>query len=129
MSAERTAAVWAYVALGGAAGAMARFALAEWIAYRAGGGFPWGTLVVNVAGSLALGLVLGAFPAAAQWPARALLATGFCGAFTTFSTFGYETVSLLQARQHAAAAVYVTGSVLAGLVAVVAGMWIGGRLH
>lgn len=126
--AERAAAAWGWVAVGGAAGAVARFAVSQWMAARADGGFPWATFAVNVAGSLVLGVVLAAFPAAEQWPARALLATGFCGAFTTFSTFGWETVTLLQSKAYGVAAAYVLGSVAAGLLAVVAGLLLGQRL-
>jgi fluoride exporter len=126
--AARSGLVWVYVALGGAAGAVARFALAEWIAARAHGAFPWGTFAVNVLGSLVLGAVLGAYPSSGAWAVRALLAVGFCGAFTTFSTFGYELLVLLEARYYAAAAAYVGASLAAGLLAVFAGAALGARL-
>lgn len=117
-----------YVALGGAAGAMMRYAIGGWMVRSAGPGYPWGTFTINVAGSLLLGITLRVFatPDAAQ--ARALLAVGFCGAFTTFSTFGYETVLLLQNRAVGAAAAYVVGSVALSLLAVLAGLWVGSQL-
>ena len=121
--------VWLYVALGGAAGAAARFALSEWLSARAGGAFPWGTFVVNVSGCLALGLLAGAFPGADAWRVRLLLGVGFCGGFTTFSTFGYETAVLLQTRAYAPAFAYVGGSMFCGLLAMFAGLWIGGALR
>ncbi|HEX8693485.1 MAG TPA: fluoride efflux transporter CrcB [Longimicrobium sp.] len=125
---ERGPLVWLYVALGGAAGAMARFALSEWLSARFPAAFPWGTFAVNALGCLALGLLLGAWPGADAWRARALLGVGFCGGFTTFSTFGYETVALLEARYWSAAAAYVGASLAAGLLAVFAGMTIGRAL-
>lgn len=116
-----------YVALGGAAGALARFALGGWIAGRAGEGFPWATFAVNVAGSLLLGFFLRALPGhPAEAELRALLAVGFCGAFTTFSTFGYETTALLHRGAMGSAAGYVVGSVLLSVAGVLAGAWLAG---
>lgn len=86
------------VALGGALGALARYGVALALPPRPDGGLPWATLLVNVLGSLLLGVVaaLAATGRLGQ-PAQALLATGFCGAFTTFSTFSLETVLLARA--------------------------------
>lgn len=115
------------IALGGALGALARFAIGGWVTAWAGAGlFPWGTFAINVAGSLLLGIVLQALPAPAVSPdLRALLAVGFCGSFTTFSTFGYETVLLLGSGGYTLAATYVCGSVLLSLAGVGAGIWLG----
>lgn len=110
-----------YVALGGAAGSLARFALAGWIAGRTAGGFPWATLAVNLSGCILLGVVIRMVPLQTA-ELRALLAVGFCGAFTTFSTFGYETLVLLQRGAHAEAAAYVLGSVVLGTAGVALGM-------
>ena len=118
---------WLLVAAGGAAGAVARFGVARWAAERWAGPFPWGTFAVNVAGSLALGLLLGA-TAPDAWRARTLLGVGFCGGLTTFSTFGYEAAALLQARDHATALAYVAASLAAALLAVFAGLALGARL-
>lgn len=118
-----------YIALGGAVGAVARFAVGGWVAQGAGAAFPWGTLLVNLSGSVLLGFLMRAFPV---WDAsidlRALLAVGFCGSFTTFSTFGYETVALLQSGAYAQAVTYVLGSVLLGVAGVVLGMAAGAAL-
>lgn len=110
------------VFLGAGVGGLARYALGGWIQQAAGPGFPWGTLVVNITGSLLLAFlyaVLEGTIAAPPW--RALLGVGFCGGYTTFSTFSYETVRLLQDGQWSRASWYVAGSVLVSLVAAAAG--------
>jgi len=110
------------VVLGAAVGAPSRWALDQYVQTRRDSVFPWGTFVVNVAGSLLLGLVLGA---AASGPASprlvAALGTGFCGGFTTFSTFAYETLRLVEDGSYAEAALNVAASVAAGLAAAAAG--------
>ena len=80
--------------------------------------FPWGTFTVNIIGSLVLGLVLGAASSGAV-PASvvAFVGTGICGALTTFSTFGFETVRLLEEGSILAAAANAVGSLAAGLAA------------
>jgi fluoride exporter len=110
------------IGLGGAAGAYARFRLSGWVYVRAGTGFPWGTLAVNLAGSFALGLLLPLLDARAVEPGiRALVMVGCIGAFTTFSTFAYEAVMLMRQAQRLRAAVYVACSIGLGLLAIVAG--------
>ena len=102
------------VALGAAVGAPLRYVTDRLVQRKTGSRFPLGTLTVNVAGSLLLGFLIG-LPADARLVA--LLGTGFCGALTTYSTFGLETVTLARegARRHAVLNVVV--SVLAGLAA------------
>ena len=113
----------AYVALGGALGALARYGISGWVYDRMGENFPWGTLVVNLVGCLALGLVIRWLQVAAVAPeVRPFLTIGLLGAFTTFSTFSFETVALLQEGQWLRAGLYVGGSVVLGLIAMVAGM-------
>jgi CrcB protein len=121
------AATFLAVAAGGAAGSVARHAVGLWVGPHAAPGFPWATLAVNLGGSLVLGGVMAAVPADAPGHWRALLAVGFCGGFTTFSTFGAETVALLQARAYAVAAAYVAVSVAAGVAAVAAGLRLAAR--
>lgn len=122
-----------YVALGSAAGGVARWSIGNWV-QRLGGGlppavFPVGTLVVNATGSFILGLlaVLIARPGAGSRAdvARLLLGVGFCGGYTTFSTFSLDTVALLESRGALVAGVNVVASVFAGLIGVAAGMLVG----
>jgi fluoride exporter len=116
-----------YIALGGAAGALARFGLSSWVHSWGGTAFPWGTFAVNAVGSFLIGVLLRATEAAVAWPElRALLAIGLLGGFTTFSTFSYETAMLLSSGAWGRAALYSLGSVALGLAAVLAGIWVGG---
>jgi CrcB protein len=113
---------WA-IALGAAVGGLARYYLASAVQQRLGGAFPWGTLLVNVSGSLLLGFIMRyalATPAVSV-EVRALLTTGFCGGYTTFSTFSYETAALLEEGQYERAGAYALGSVLLALVATFCG--------
>lgn len=91
--------------------------------------FPWGTFTVNVLGSFALGLLLGAsLEGETLVRLVALVGTGFCGAFTTFSTFSYESVVLAEDGSSGIAAATVLGSVAAGLAAAFAGWALSGTL-
>ena len=101
------------VLLGGAVGAPARYLVDRWVQSRHASLMPWGTFTVNAAGSLVLGLVAGAVSAAdgPDW-VLTLVGTGFCGALTTFSTFGYETVRLAEEGAVSTAAINVVGSVV-----------------
>lgn len=106
------------VALGAAAGAPLRYFVDRLVQSRHDSLFPWGTFAVNVAGSFVLGLVALTAEAAGNAGSRlwiALLGTGFCGALTTYSTFGYETVRLLQERARLLATLNVVASIAAGL--------------
>lgn len=119
---------WLYVALGGAAGSLLRFAVGQALGPARPGAFPWHTFAVNVAGSLVLGLVVAVTARGDAHHLRALLAVGFCGGLTTFSTFGYETVGLLQARAYGVALAYAGASFVIALLAVVIGLSTGARL-
>ena len=117
---------YVWVALGGAVGAAARFAVSQWTGTRWGWTFPWGTLAVNLTGSLAIGLVMTLLLARGADPTyRLVLVTGFLGGYTTFSAFSFEALSLLEARRWDAAALYVIGSVVLGLLATALGLGIG----
>lgn len=104
------------VALGAAVGAPLRYLVGRALPDRA---FPWGTFAVNVAGCLLLGALAGS----GRTPASvlALVGTGFCGALTTYSTYGWESLQLAERRAWWTAAAYVLGSTLAGLGAAAAG--------
>jgi CrcB protein len=110
------------VFLGGAVGAPLRFLTDRFIQGRHDSVFPWGTLAVNLAGSLVLGFLLGAHDALG-WPpeVNTLVGTGVCGALTTFSTFGFETMRLLEEGAIAEAGLNAVGSLLAGVAAAAAG--------
>lgn len=112
-----------YVALGGALGTLLRFGLTGWVQGLTGGTFPWGTMTVNVVGSILLGFAvvwLGA--AATSIELRQFVTIGMLGAFTTFSTFTYEAAALMQDRDWSAAAGYVFGNLVVGLFGVVLGI-------
>jgi len=111
------------IALAGAVGAPARYLLDGYVQRRARGELPLGTLVINVSGSLVLGFLTGlalyhAFPATP----KTVLGTGFCGAYTTFSTFAYEAVRLAEERELASAGKYLVASMLLPALAAAAGM-------
>lgn len=110
------------VAVGGAIGAIGRYAISGWT-YRAGIGFPLGTLAVNVIGCLLIGFLYETAAATTlindSW--RLILGIGFLGALTTFSTFGYETIELVKDRQQVLALANVASNVVLGLLAV----WLG----
>ena len=114
-----------FVAAGGAAGSVARY-LVGLAALGASAQFPWGTLAINVVGSFVLGLVLGALPPGGG--ARLLLGTGFCGGFTTFSTFSTEVVALAEEGAVGRAGAYAAASVALGVLAAVTGAAVGRAL-
>lgn len=111
------------IAAAGAAGAVCRYLLGLAVGAT---GFPWSTLAINTAGSFLLAALLAAAPLP-RTDLTLALGTGFLGAFTTFSTFSVETLTLLRAGRTAAAASYVTASVLLGIAAAGAGWLLGSR--
>ena len=117
------------IAIAGAAGALARYGLEGVVSDRTGGGFPWGTFVVNVSGSLALGFVFTLMTErlTADASLRAVLTIGFLGAYTTFSTLSFETYRLLEDGALGLAFANAAGSLAAGLAAVYVGV-IAGRV-
>ena len=121
--------VWLLILAGAALGAPARWFVDGVVQARHDSVFPWGTFTVNVLGSFALGLLLGAsLEGETLVRLVALVGTGFCGAFTTFSTFSYESVVLAEDGSSGIAAATVLGSVAAGLAAAFAGWALSGAL-
>ncbi len=117
-----------YLALGGAAGAIARYYVQGWVADLTGPS-AWGTFAVNVAGSFALGLFLTATEERIVVPSevRVLVAVGFIGSFTTFSTLMWESQQLLEVSDFLGFAANLVGSLVVGLVAMYVGI-LAGRL-
>jgi CrcB protein len=113
------------VVLGAAVGAPLRYLSDLAVQSRHDSVFPWGTFTVNVLGSLVLGAVAGSV-FSGSWPhwVLTLVGTGFCGALTTFSTFGYETVRLVQDGARWAALANAVASLVAGLAACAFGWWL-----
>ena len=114
----------ALVAVGGALGSVGRYVVGLAMTRLLGPAFPWGTLTVNVAGSLAMGVVfaLVAGRNSLQPELRALLMTGFLGGFTTFSAFSLDLWALAERGETAAALAYGAASVVVSLAALVAGL-------
>lgn len=111
-----TATAGLLVVLGAAVGAPARYWTDRWLQSTHRSGFPWGTFTVNVVASLVLGAITGLAAVAAVSPALAvLIGTGFCGALSTWSTLGFETVRMAEDRAWTLAVFNVVASVLAGL--------------
>jgi CrcB protein len=104
--------IW-YVALGSAAGGVLRYLLGGWIQDRAGTSFPIQTLVINVTGSLLLGFLqrYALESTAISAEVRTMLTIGFCGGYTTFSTFSFETVRMLEDGDWRRAGLYIALSV------------------
>jgi len=117
------------VVVGGAIGAPLRYVVDQWVTSRHRSSFPWGTFTVNVVGSLILGALAGASAAGGlpDW-VLTVAGTGFCGALTTFSTFGYQTVHLLEGDDWKPALLNVLGSFCAGLAACALGWWLGSTI-
>ena len=124
------------VFIGGGLGAVSRHLSGMAVMRASGPGFPWGTMLVNIAGSLAMGLLIAwlARRSASPWRSsgdadlRLLLATGFLGGFTTFSAFSLDAVTLYERGALTAAAAYVIASVTVSILALFGGLWLARQL-
>jgi len=120
-----------YVTLGGIVGTLARYFVQAWVQTWSGwGSFPVGTLAINISGSFVLGFVMrfatGSVVISPE--TRGALTIGFCGAFTTMSTFSYETVALVHDGAYWRAGLYGSGTIVGCLVATVLGMALANRM-
>lgn len=116
---------WA-VAVCGGLGAATRFAIDSTVINRVRLAFPWVTFFINVTGSFALGLLTAWLTGALGAPEWVLLlAAGFLGGYTTFSTTSYDTIRLLNERRYSASLLNLFGTLLAGLAAAALGLWCG----
>ncbi len=115
-----------FIGLGGFLGSVSRYWVQQVVLRHAPGSFPLGTFLVNVSGCLLLGLLLGLFERHTAVPPawRLFLTTGFCGGFTTFSTFAYEGITLARGGELVLLAGYAAGSLLLGMLAAFVGVWL-----
>ncbi len=116
-----------WVMAAGGFGALARWGGTVLVQRLAGGAFPFGTFVVNMAGALLFGLLFGLLESrgALQTEARLYLLTGFMGSFTTFSTYAFEGAALLTSSQWVAAGAYLVGQLVLGVALVLLGLGLG----
>ena len=123
--------VYVLIAIGGAIGSVARFWLSGVVSKNVGDSFPWGTIFVNVSGSLLIGILAalvgpnGKMEANARALTTHFLILGVCGGYTTFSSFSLQTFSMLQEKHYLAAGGNILLSTALCLFAVAAGFWIG----
>lgn len=115
------------VALGGAMGAVSRFLVGNIVGKALGSAWPYGTFIINIVGCFCMGVLMTVIVERQLLPAawRLFLCVGFLGGFTTFSSFGYETISLINNGKLLEAIAYVSGSVLLGLLAAAIGVYVG----
>jgi len=114
------------IGAGGAIGAVGRYLLSSWVTQFTGTQFPWGILVVNVIGGLAMGVIaeLGAQSLQMSHETRAFLTTGILGGFTTFSAFSLDTALLIERGELLNASAYVLASVIGSVGALFAGLFL-----
>jgi CrcB protein len=117
---------WLAVAIGGALGSVARYALSSWIFDITSHKFPYATLIVNVAGSFVMGILFVFIVERAVLPAemRSLLMIGFIGAFTTFSAFSLDALGLWQNGHVLMSVIYMIATVILCLVAISTAIWL-----
>ncbi|WP_453984895.1 fluoride efflux transporter CrcB [Brevibacterium casei] len=121
--------LFAAIAVAGGLGAVARMVVDGLIKSRMGGAIPWGTILINISGSLLLGFAAG-LAAGQMLPEEwfLIVGTGFLGGYTTFSTASFETVRLVQERAWAASAISALGTLVIATGAAGVGLWLGGMV-
>lgn len=118
-----------WIFIGGGLGSLSRWCIGMWLAPHSQA-FPWTTLTANALSSLLLGLVAGvlmALPDAEAQPWRMLVITGFCGGFSTYSSFTFDALQQLQQGQYLTAATYVVGTFVVCVAAMSVGLWLASR--
>ncbi|SRR5579884_1008102 len=111
-----------FLAIGGVIGVLGRYQLGVWISEWNSAPFPWATFLINITGSLAIGFFMRYLAGVASSPnLRLFLVTGFCGGYTTMSTFSYEVITLFTERQYAIAVTYLAGTIVLAPLACLAG--------
>ncbi|MGP4078707.1 fluoride efflux transporter CrcB [Pseudalkalibacillus sp. R45] len=115
----------ALVGIGGSIGALFRFLVSKWIPRESNSSFPFATWIVNLSGSIILGVLAGLYISnqSPQWVWH-MFGIGFCGAFTTFSTFSMEMMELLKAKRFKTVSIYLFSSILLGLIGAAIGLYI-----
>lgn len=115
---------YVFIGLGGVFGALSRYGLSKWMARRWKGDFPLATFLINLTGSFALGVLYGLFLIAGTGnsPLKSLTTTGFLGAYTTYSTFSYEIIKLIEDGEKGTALKYFLASIVFGLGAAFLGV-------
>jgi len=112
------------IGLGGFIGALLRYSVSEYISLNSNSMFPWGTLTVNIVGAFVIGFLWKAIEFVPVTPEiKSFIFVGLIGAFTTFSTFMFETVKLLQDSEYMYAFIYLFGSLVLGIIAVYLGIF------
>ncbi|MFT4834031.1 MAG: CrcB protein [Marinoscillum sp.] len=113
-----------FIGIGGFAGSVLRYLVSVYFLKAFGNLLPYGTLAVNLLGSLLIGLLAGAFIKTDNQPLQFLLITGFCGGFTTFSTFSLEGLKMLRDSQYLQYSLYISISVIFGILLCLIGFWL-----
>ncbi|MGV6800729.1 MAG: fluoride efflux transporter CrcB [bacterium] len=126
----QSAMLWVFIGLGGAVGAMLRYGVGIMAIRLLGHGFPYATLIVNITGSFLMGVFISwlAIRTQTSETLRLFFATGLLGAFTTFSTFSLDFVTLLERKQLLAASGYMTASVAVSIIGLLIGLSLGRAL-
>ncbi|HTI14569.1 MAG TPA: fluoride efflux transporter CrcB [Dictyobacter sp.] len=116
-----------FIGLGGALGALARYTVGHLITQKVGSRFPYGTLTINVTGALVIAFIFGLVShKVMSTTLQAILATGFLGGYTTFSTMSWEGVQLARGGSVRSSVLYLGGNVVLGLIAATVGILLGG---